>query len=85
MLLGLVLISVPLLVAILNAGLQMRALSETSERLVVEVVGAARASQNLFAQIGGLERTARSKRVDVESQHVERGVFESAPGARDLP
>ena len=59
MLLGLALIAVPLLVAILNAALQIRALSERSERLVEEGVLAARASQNLYAQIASLERTTR--------------------------
>jgi len=59
MLLGLALIAVPLLVAILNAALQIRALSERSERLVEEGVQAARASQDLFAQIASLERTTR--------------------------
>jgi two-component system, NtrC family, sensor histidine kinase GlrK len=59
MLLGLALIAVPLLVAILSAALQMRALSERSERLVSEGVLAARASQDLFAQIASLERTTQ--------------------------
>jgi two-component system sensor histidine kinase GlrK len=59
MLLGLALFAVPLLFAIVNAGLQMRALADTGQKLVVEGVTAARASQDLFAQIGSLERTAR--------------------------
>jgi two-component system, NtrC family, sensor histidine kinase GlrK len=59
MLLGLVIIAVPLLVAILNAGLQIRTLAEQSQRLVDEGVQAARASQDMFAQIASLERTTR--------------------------
>ena len=59
MLLGLALIAIPLLVAILNAGLQIRALANTGQKLVVEGVTAARASQDLFGQIASLERTAR--------------------------
>jgi len=59
MLLGLALIAIPLLVAILNAGLQIRALAHTGQKLVVDGVRAARASQDLFGQIASLERTAR--------------------------
>lgn len=59
MLLGLALIAIPLLVAIVNAGLQIRALADTGQKLVVEGVTSARASQDLFAQIASLERTAR--------------------------
>jgi two-component system sensor histidine kinase GlrK len=59
MLLGLALIAVPLLVAIVNAGIQMRALADRGQKLVVEGVNSARASQDLFAQITLLERTAR--------------------------
>ncbi|MGQ0835252.1 MAG: ATP-binding protein [Gammaproteobacteria bacterium] len=59
MLLGLALIAVPLVVAILNAALQIRALAETSQRLVDEGVQVARASQDLYAQIASLERTTR--------------------------
>lgn len=59
MLLGLALIAVPLLVAILTAALQIRALADTGQKIVVEGVTAARASQELFSQISSLERTAR--------------------------
>jgi len=57
MLLGLAVIAVPLVVAILNASFQIRHLADTSRQLVVEGVGAARASQDLFSQIASLERT----------------------------
>jgi len=56
---GLAVIALPLLVAILNAGLQIRALADTSRQLVVEGVDAARASQDLKSQIQSMERTAR--------------------------
>jgi two-component system, NtrC family, sensor histidine kinase GlrK len=59
MLLGLGLIAVPLLVAILNAVLQIRDLAETGQKIVVQGVTGARASQALFGQIASLERTAR--------------------------
>ena len=59
MLLGLALIAVPLLVAILTAALQIRALADTGQAIVVEGVTAARASQELYSQIASLERTAR--------------------------
>src|SRR5262245_16550654 len=59
MLLGLALIAVPLLVAIVNAGLQMRSLADRGQEIVAEGVASARASQDLFAIIASLERTAR--------------------------
>jgi two-component system, NtrC family, sensor histidine kinase GlrK len=59
MLLGLALIAVPLLVAIFSAALQIRELADTGQKIVVEGVTAARASQDLFSQIVSLERTAR--------------------------
>ena len=59
MVLGLILIAAPLLVAIFTAALQIRELADTSQKIVVEGVTAARASQDLFSQIASLERTAR--------------------------
>ncbi|HEV2286632.1 MAG TPA: HAMP domain-containing sensor histidine kinase [Steroidobacteraceae bacterium] len=59
MLVGLGLMAVPLLAAILTALLQMRVLADTGQRIIVEGVTAARASQSLFAEIASLERTAR--------------------------
>src|SRR5271154_6732909 len=59
MLVGLALIAVPLLAAVLNAALQIRSLADTGQKIVVEGVYAARASQELFSQISSLERTAR--------------------------
>ena len=59
MLVGLALIAVPLLIAILTAVLQIRDLAETGQKIVVQGVTGARASQALFEQIASLERTAR--------------------------
>src|SRR5271169_896103 len=59
MLVGLVLIAVPLLVAIATAFLQIRDLSESGHKIVIQGVTGARASQALFGQIASLERTAR--------------------------
>src|SRR5579863_6286500 len=59
MLIGLGLMAVPLLAAILTALLQMRILADTGQRIIVEGVNAARASQRLYAEIASLERTAR--------------------------
>jgi two-component system, NtrC family, sensor histidine kinase GlrK len=59
MLFGLGLLALPLLVAIITAALQIRTLATTGQKIVIEGVTAARASQQLFSQIGSLERTAR--------------------------
>jgi two-component system, NtrC family, sensor histidine kinase GlrK len=59
MLLGLALIAVPLVVALVDAGLQIRVLASTGQKLVVEGVGAARAIQEMSSQIAELERTSR--------------------------
>src|SRR6201987_5597929 len=59
MLLGVALIAVPLLIAILTAVLQIRDLAETGQKIVIQGVTGARASQALFGQIASLERTAR--------------------------
>jgi two-component system sensor histidine kinase GlrK len=59
MLLGLALVAVPLLVAVVDAGFQIRALADAGQTLVKEGVIAARMSQSLSDQLGSLERTAR--------------------------
>jgi two-component system sensor histidine kinase GlrK len=59
MLFGLGLLALPLLVAIVTAALQIRTLATTGQKIVIEGVTAARASQQLFSQIASLERTAR--------------------------
>jgi len=63
MLFGLALMAVPLLAAVLTAVLQIRDLSDTGQKIVVQGVTGARASQALFAQIASLERTARLHQV----------------------
>lgn len=59
MLVGLALMAVPLLVAVLTAVLQIRDLADTGQKIVIQGVTNARASQALFGQIASLERTAR--------------------------
>jgi two-component system, NtrC family, sensor histidine kinase GlrK len=59
MLVGLALIAVPLLIAILTAVLQIRDLADRGQKIVIQGVAGARASQALFGQIASLERTAR--------------------------
>jgi two-component system, NtrC family, sensor histidine kinase GlrK len=59
MLVGLAFMAGPLLVALLSAVLQMRDLADTGQKIVIQGVTGARASQALFGQIASLERTAR--------------------------
>jgi two-component system sensor histidine kinase GlrK len=59
LLLGLSVLAGPLLFAILNAPVQMRRLADNSQRLVVDSVQTTRLSQDLYAQIALLERSAR--------------------------
>jgi two-component system sensor histidine kinase GlrK len=59
MLLGLALIAGPLLVAVVDAAIQIRQLAAASQNLVQEGVQSARLSQSLFADIAWLERTVR--------------------------
>jgi two-component system, NtrC family, sensor histidine kinase GlrK len=59
LLLGIGVITVPLLIAILHATIEMRRLTSFSQRLVLESVQTTRLSQNMFEQISSLERAAR--------------------------
>jgi two-component system sensor histidine kinase GlrK len=59
MLLGLALIAGPLLVAVVDAAIQMNRLSQTSQDLVREGVQSARLSRSLIADIASLGRTVR--------------------------
>jgi two-component system, NtrC family, sensor histidine kinase GlrK len=59
LLLGLVVLAGPLLWAILNATVQMRRLAGTSQRLVADSVRVTRLTQDMFAQLTLLERSAR--------------------------
>lgn len=59
LLLGLTVLAGPLLLAILNATVQMRHLADSSQRLVADGVQTTRLSQDLYAQIALLERSAK--------------------------
>lgn len=63
MLLGLALVAVPLLVALVDAGLQIRVLADLGQKLVTAGVSAARDGQEMVSQIAELERTALQYRV----------------------
>jgi two-component system sensor histidine kinase GlrK len=63
MLLGLALIAGPLLVAVVDAAIQINRLSQTSQELVREGVQSARLSRSLIADIASLGRTVRLYRV----------------------
>jgi len=58
MLLGLALIAGPLLVAVVDAAIQIRSLSQTSQQQVRQGVQAARLSQSMLADINSLQRSA---------------------------
>ncbi|MFT3905551.1 MAG: HAMP domain-containing sensor histidine kinase [Steroidobacteraceae bacterium] len=75
LLLGVVIIAVPLLAAIAHATIQMGQLTSASQRLVLESVQATRLSQDMFAQIASLERSARLYKVlgDAQVLSVFRG------------
>ncbi|HEY2035743.1 MAG TPA: HAMP domain-containing sensor histidine kinase [Steroidobacteraceae bacterium] len=79
MLFGLGLLALPLLVAIITAALQIRSLATRGQRIVIESVTAARASQQLFSQIASLERTARL--YDVLNDHTSLDSYEQADQA----
>src|SRR5215467_5126989 len=68
MVLGLVLATVPLLVALADAGLQIRVLADQAQRLVQEGTAAASESSQLEAQIGELLRAARYYEVLVDTK-----------------
>jgi two-component system sensor histidine kinase GlrK len=76
LLIGFALVTIPLLVAVVNATVQMRRLTQQSEALVQHGVEATRHAQELFQQTTALERTARLYHVigdpklrDVFAQH----------------
>jgi len=71
MLFGLALMAVPLLAAVLTAVLQIRDLSDTGQKIVIQGVTGARASQALFGQIASLERTARLHEVLKDAKLLE--------------
>jgi two-component system, NtrC family, sensor histidine kinase GlrK len=78
LLIGFALVAIPLLVAVVNATVQMRRLTQQSEALVRHGVEATRHTQELFQLATALERTARLYQVlgdeklkDVFHQHRE--------------
>lgn len=74
MLLGLAVISVPLVLAVFNAAVQMRRLTTSSQLLVVQSVQTTRLSQDVFAAIAAMERTTRL--YDVLGDRKLLGVFQ---------
>src|SRR6187455_588894 len=62
-LLGLAIIALPLVAALVTAGVQVRHLSETSERIIADGVLATRLTRDLFAQTSLLERQVSLYRV----------------------
>ena len=83
LLIGFALVAIPLLVAVVNATVQMRRLTQQSEALVRHGVEATRHTQELFQRATALERTARLYQVlgdeklkDVFKQH--RDSFEAS-------
>ena len=76
MLLGVAVIAVPLLVAIVNAALQIQQLADSSRTVASDGIGAARASEDLMSEILLLERATRlyqvladPKLLDVYREH----------------
>lgn len=59
LLLGLAILVAPLLAALVTAVIQLRQLSDSSSRLVVEGIRATRLAQQLYSQTSSLERRAR--------------------------
>jgi two-component system sensor histidine kinase GlrK len=98
LLLGMAVIAAPLLAALVTAVLQLRQLSGSGERLVVEGLRATRQAQELRAGVGALERRARYAKVlgdralleayradDARLQDIERQLQDAlrTPGARN--
>ncbi len=75
LLIGFALVAVPLLVAVVNATVQMRRVAERSEQLVRHGVDTTRNSQQLFQQAAALERAARLYQVLGDEKL--KGVFTS--------
>jgi two-component system sensor histidine kinase GlrK len=71
MLLGLALIAGPLLVAVIDAAIQLRSLAKSSQDLVMEGVRTTRLTQSLFADINSLDRTVRLYQVIQRPQLLE--------------
>jgi two-component system sensor histidine kinase GlrK len=71
MLLGFCLVALPLVVAVVNAAVQIRRLASQSELLLVQGVQTTRYNQLLFEQIASLERSARLYQVIANRELLE--------------
>src|SRR6478736_397298 len=72
MLLGLAMIAVPLLVAVVDAAIQIRHLTAATEELVGNGVRSARLTQSMFADIASMERTVKLYQVMGEARLLDR-------------
>src|SRR5690349_2923083 len=70
-LLGLAIIALPLVAALVTAGVQMRWLAETSERIIADGVVATRLTRDLFAQTSSLERQMNVYRALLDQRLLE--------------
>jgi two-component system sensor histidine kinase GlrK len=70
-LLGLAIIALPLVGALVTAGVQMRRLSETSERIIADGVVATRLTRDLFASTSSLERQMNVYRALLDQRLLE--------------
>jgi two-component system, NtrC family, sensor histidine kinase GlrK len=70
LIIGLAMIALPFGAVIFRAAVQFRALAAYGQRIVVDGVAAARASQDLFGGISALERTAESYEVSPDDTHL---------------
>jgi two-component system sensor histidine kinase GlrK len=75
-LLGLVIVTLPLIAALVIAGLQLRRLNDAGERIVADGVAATRLTQDLFAQSALLERQLRVYQVLGEPKLLETYVLQ---------
>ena len=92
LLIGFALVAIPLLIAVVNATVQMRRLTQQSEALVRHGVEATRHTQELFQRATALERTARLYQVlgdeklkDLFRQHHEEFATSLAALERVMP
>ncbi len=70
MLLGIAVIAVPLLVAIVNAALQIQQLADSTRIVTAEGIGAARASEDLMSEVLILERATRLYQVTADPRYL---------------
>src|SRR5579871_1023321 len=68
---GLAVIAVPLLVAILNAGLQIQQLADASRQVAGEGIGSARASEDMITEVLQLERATRLYQAAPDTRYLD--------------